>query len=80
MERYFDVVDEIWATRDSEPAQEFAAARLPGVPGGRARRWRLTDEWLAAPGHPAPLRRLVAEGRDGVVRAITARERDTRSA
>ena len=39
-----------------------------------------TDAWLAGDGHPAPLRRLVAEGRDGVVRALRARERDARSA
>jgi aminopeptidase N len=35
-----------------------------------------TDGWLEAQGHPAPLRRLIAEGRDGVVRALKARERD----
>jgi aminopeptidase N len=36
----------------------------------------LTDAWLARDGHPASLRRLVAEGRDGVVRALTARAKD----
>ena len=35
-----------------------------------------TDAWLPRTGHPAPLRRLVAEGRDGVVRALAARARD----
>ena len=33
--RFFDVVDEIWATRDSEPAQEFAGVRVPDVLRGR---------------------------------------------
>jgi aminopeptidase N len=36
----------------------------------------LTDAWLAGDGHPQSLRRLVAEGRDGVVRALRARARD----
>jgi aminopeptidase N len=35
-----------------------------------------TDAWLAQDGNPASLRRLVAEGRDGVVRALKARARD----
>ena len=39
-----------------------------------------TDAWLAGDGHPAPLRRLVAEGRDGVVRALKARAKDAQSA
>ena len=39
-----------------------------------------TDAWLAGDGHPAPLRRLVAEGRDGVVRALKARAKDAESA
>ena len=37
-----------------------------------------TDAWLADDGHPASLRRLVAEGRDGVVRALKARPRTPR--
>jgi aminopeptidase N len=39
-----------------------------------------TDAWLAVEGHPAPLRRLVAEGKDGVVRAIAARAKDAAAA
>ena len=38
----------------------------------------LTDAWLAGDGHPASLRRLVAEGRDGVLRALKARAKDGR--
>ena len=34
-----------------------------------------TDAWLAGD-HPAPLRRLVAEGRDGILRATRARAKD----
>ena len=36
----------------------------------------LTDAWLAAEGHSPSLRRLVAEGRDGVLRALKARAKD----
>jgi aminopeptidase N len=36
----------------------------------------MTDAWLAEEGHPAPLRRLIAEGRDGVLRALRARATD----
>jgi aminopeptidase N len=36
----------------------------------------LTDGWLGRDGQPASLRRLVAEGRDGVVRALKARAKD----
>jgi aminopeptidase N len=35
-----------------------------------------TDAFLADPRHPAPLRRLVEDGRDGVVRALAARACD----
>ena len=38
------------------------------------------DAWLAEEGHPAPLRRLVAEGNDGVVRALKARAKDAAAA
>ena len=78
--QFFDVVDEVWATRDSEPAQEFVVLGYPALPGRARRRWRPTDAWLAGDGHPAPLRRLVAEGRDGVVRALKARAKDAESA
>jgi aminopeptidase N len=73
--KFFDVVDEIWATRDSEPAQEFV---FFGYPGNHVSQETVqaTDAWLAGEGHPAPLRRLVAEGKDGVVRALKARAKD----
>ena len=69
--KFFDVVDEVWATRDSEPAQEFV---LFGYPASTSSQDTVdaTDAWLAVEGHPAPLRRLVAEGKDGVVRATAS--------
>jgi aminopeptidase N len=38
-----------------------------------------TDAWLAVEGHPAPLRRLIAEGKDGITRALSARAKDASS-
>ncbi|MCW3838687.1 aminopeptidase N [Micromonospora yasonensis] len=78
-ERYFATVAQIWAQRDSEPAQEFVQLAYPAylVEEDTV---TATDAWLAQEGHPAPLRRLVAEGRDGVVRALRARAKDARSA
>ncbi|MFF5074769.1 aminopeptidase N [Micromonospora olivasterospora] len=78
-ERYFAVVDQVWAQRDSEPAQEFVQLAYPTQQVSEET-VAMTDAWLAAEGHPAPLRRLVAEGRDGVVRALRARARDAQSA
>jgi aminopeptidase N len=77
--KFFDVVDDIWATRDNEPAQEFVFFAYPSshVSDDTV---ALTDAWLAVEGHPAPLRRLVAEGKDGVVRALAARAKDAASA
>ncbi|MFY1687401.1 aminopeptidase N [Plantactinospora sp. WMMB782] len=74
-ERFFEVVGQVWASRDSEPAQEFVMLAYPAYQISEET-IRATDAWLAQPGHPAPLRRLVAEGRDGVVRALKARARD----
>ncbi|WP_091347027.1 aminopeptidase N [Micromonospora rhizosphaerae] len=78
-EKYFAAVDQVWASRDSEPAQEFAQLAYPAylVEDDTV---AATDAWLAGEGHPAPLRRLVAEGRDGVVRALKARAKDAQSA
>jgi aminopeptidase N len=78
-EKFFDVVDEIWASRDSETAQEFVLFAYPSVHVAEDT-VAMTDAWLAVDGHPAPLRRLVAEGRDGVVRALAARARDAHAA
>ena len=77
--KFFDVVGDVWARSDSEPAQEFATFAYPTFqisPETIA----LTDEWLARDGQPPSLRRLVAEGRDGVVRALKARAKDIAAA
>jgi len=64
---------------DSEPAQEFVMLGYPTYQINE-NTIALTDAWLARDGQPASLRRLVAEGRDGVVRALKARARDTAAA
>ncbi|GAA2570421.1 aminopeptidase N [Winogradskya consettensis] len=73
--KFFEVVDEVWNRSDSEPAQEFVMLAYPAYQISEET-VALTDTWLAAEGHPASLRRLVAEGRDGVLRALKARAKD----
>jgi aminopeptidase N len=79
VERYFAEVAEVWARRTSERAQSVVvglfpswAVEKPTVAGA--------DGWFAAgdgpDGYPPALRRLVSEGRAGIVRALAAREFD----
>jgi aminopeptidase N len=77
--KFFDIVDEVWASRTSEVAQEFVFFAYPSAHVEQSTVDQ-TDAWLGVQGHPAPLRRLVAEGKDGVVRAIAARAKDAASA
>ncbi|WP_199430077.1 aminopeptidase N [Qaidamihabitans albus] len=74
VEKYFAVIDEVWSRRSSERAQPTVVGLYPS--------WEVTheavaaaDAWLAGD-HPAALRRLVSEGRAGIVRALAAREFD----
>jgi aminopeptidase N len=73
---YFDALMPVWEHRDSEPAQEFVELGYPAYQVSDDT-IAATDAWLAEPGRPAPLRRLVGEGKDGVVRALRARAKDT---
>jgi aminopeptidase N len=73
--RYFEVIDEVWATHDSEPAQEIAELAFPSLQVS-AETVDASDAWLAGDGKPGPLRRFVGEGRDGIVRALAARACD----
>ncbi|MBF9127584.1 aminopeptidase N [Plantactinospora sp. S1510] len=76
---FFASTGQVWASRDSEPAQEFVMLAYPAYQVSEDT-VRATDGWLAESGHPASLRRLVAEGRDGVLRALRARAKDSASA
>jgi aminopeptidase N len=75
--RYFDVIDDVWQRRSSERAQPIAIGLYPS--------WAVTestvaasDEWLAGE-HPQALRRLVSEGRAGILRALAARDFDSQA-
>jgi aminopeptidase N len=76
--KFFEVVDEVWKRSDSEPAQEFVMMAYPAYQVSEDT-VAATDTWLAVDGHNPSLRRLVAEGRDGVIRALKARDRDRTS-
>ncbi len=74
-ERYFAEVADVWARRTSERAQPVVVGLFPT--------WAVdkttvdaADAWLADDSHPPALRRLVSEGRAGIVRALTARDFD----
>jgi aminopeptidase N len=72
--RYFEDVADVWARRTGEKAQSVVLGLFP--------QWAVeqsavdaADAWLAQE-RPAALRRLVAEGRAGIVRALAARDFD----
>jgi aminopeptidase N len=76
--RYFDVVGDIWRDWGSDMAQYFAKSAYPS--------WKVTPEGIAAADAyieradpPPALRRLLAEGRDDVARALRCRHRDAQS-
>jgi aminopeptidase N len=79
-EKFFEAVGDVWAHRDGDPAQEFVQLGYPSLAVSEET-VRRTDAWLADnPAQPPPLRRLIAEGRDGVQRALKARARDAAAA
>ncbi|WP_182346781.1 aminopeptidase N [Tomitella gaofuii] len=72
--RYFDTIASVWERRSSEVAQTVVVGLYPS--------WSVHEESVAAADaflaadHPAALKRLVSEGRAGVVRALAARRSD----
>jgi aminopeptidase N len=75
--RYFEVIDEVWQRRSSERAQPTVVGLFPSWAVESAT-VEAADAWLAGD-RPAALRRLVSEGRAGIVRALAAREFDEHS-
>ena len=75
VERYFAEIDEVWARRTSELAQNVVVGLFPSW-AVRPETVDAADAWLADGSKPAALRRLVSEGRAGIVRALAAREFD----
>jgi aminopeptidase N len=74
VERYFADIRDIWDRRPGEIAKNTVEYLFPRIIEERT--LQAADAWLADGTAPAPLRRLVSEGRDGVARALRARERD----
>jgi aminopeptidase N len=75
VERYFDEIEEVWERRTSERAQPCVLGFFPSW-AVEHRCVELADAWLDSGEHPPALRRLVTEGRAGVVRALAARDFD----
>jgi aminopeptidase N len=73
-EKYFEDVARVWERRSSERAQSVVLGLFPA--------WRVDHSTVAsadaflAEERPPALRRLVSEGRAGIVRALAAREFD----
>jgi aminopeptidase N len=73
--RYFAAIRGVWDRRSSEVAQTVVVGLYPSwdiSDGGLA----AADQFLADPGLPPALRRLVLEGRAGVERSLRARRFD----
>ncbi len=77
VERYFAMIADVWQRRSSEVAQTVVVGLYPAW-SVREESVAAADAFLAAD-HPAALKRLVAEGRAGVVRALAARTADAQS-
>jgi aminopeptidase N len=77
VERYFEEIRPLWDRRPGEIAKNAVQYLFPPVVEQRT--LDAADAWLAQDDQPAPLRRLVSEGRDGIARALRARERDAQS-
>jgi aminopeptidase N len=75
VERYFDALARIWSERTAEIAQNLVVGLYPTLLVSAAVVER-TDRYLADSDVPPALRRLLLEGRDGVLRAQRARARD----
>jgi len=75
VEPYFEALETVWETRTAEMAQNIVIGLYPALLVSPAVVER-TDAYLASDVAPA-LRRLLLEARDGVVRSLRARQRDT---
>ncbi|HEX6472827.1 MAG TPA: aminopeptidase N [Streptosporangiaceae bacterium] len=74
-EKFFAVVGEVWASWSHDMAQTFAEIAYPFLITSQDTIDR-TDAYVAEQDPPAALRRLLAEGRDGVARALRAQAKD----
>ncbi|GAA3165603.1 aminopeptidase N [Blastococcus jejuensis] len=74
VDRYFEDIRPLWDRRPGEIAKNAVQYLFPPVVEPRT--IAAADTWLADAEQPSPLRRLVFEGRDGIARALRARECD----
>jgi aminopeptidase N len=79
IDRYFEIVAGVWERRSSEVAQNVVVGLYPS--------WAIsedtvakTDAYLASHNLAPALRRLIGEGRDGIIRSLRARARDSAAA
>ncbi|GAA3757720.1 aminopeptidase N [Streptomyces tremellae] len=68
-QRYFAAVGDVWESRSHEMAQQIAIGLYPALQVSQET-LDATDAWLASAGPNAALRRLVAEARPDVERAL----------
>jgi aminopeptidase N len=78
-EKYFEVVGDVWRNWSSAMAQDFVSGAYAACPIS-LETVDMTDAYIKAADPPAALRRLLAEGRDDVLRALRCRERDRQAA
>ncbi|HEV2451594.1 MAG TPA: aminopeptidase N [Streptosporangiaceae bacterium] len=76
--RYFEILDEVWRDWNQDMAKWFVTNAYPSF-AVRQETIQATDDFIARTGPPAPLRRLLAENRDDVARALRCRARDRRN-
>ncbi len=77
VDRYFDVLDEVWEARSLDWAIEFSTAMFPHH-GASPSLLDRVDAVLADTQLPRPLRRVLLEQRDTLARTLDARARDRR--
>ncbi len=77
VDAYFDVLDDVWTQRSLDWATSFSTAMFPHHGASPALLERV-DERLATPALPGPLRRVLLEQRDLLVRMLDARRTDAR--
>jgi aminopeptidase N len=72
--KFFEVVPRIWRDWSNDMAQWFVTNAYPMADSADV--IAATDDFIARENPPAPLRRLLLEGRDGIERALRCQRRD----
>jgi aminopeptidase N len=73
--RYFEVLKQVWDTRDLPDALAFGERMYPRLIVSE-RTVERTEDYLGQDDVPPPLRRLLLEGKDGVARSLRTRKVD----